>query len=131
MPSVPLLAWQVAAFHQLLKLNRTVLVSDVDTVWTANPQDYLASLPAAVDIGVTSDCLSREADENKRGDSKRFDSHGVWFCGHNPGNTFGATFNTGVLYLRPTLWDPTSRAQSCSGSCCTSESRELRSRSQG
>ena len=26
----------------------------------------------------------------------------MWFCGHNPGNTFGATLNTGVLYLRPT-----------------------------
>jgi hypothetical protein len=71
-------------------------------VWTANPEKYLAGLPTAVDIGVTSDCLSREADENKKGDSKRFDFHGVWFCGHNPGNTFGATFNTGVLFLRPT-----------------------------
>ena len=36
------------------------------------------------------------------GSSKRFHPAGVWFCGHNPGNTFGATFNTGVLYLRPT-----------------------------
>ena len=95
-------AMKVAAFHQLLMLNRTVLVSDVDTVWTADPQPYLESLSASVDIGVTSDCLSREADENKFGKSKRFAPQGVWFCGHNPGNTFGATFNTGVLYLRPT-----------------------------
>ena len=58
-------AMKVAAFNQLLKLNRTVLVSDVDTVWTADPQPYLASLPGVVDLGVTSDCLSREADENK------------------------------------------------------------------
>ena len=95
-------AMKVAAFHQLLKLNRMVLVSDVDTVWTADPQPFLENLPPAVDIGVTSDCLSREADENKFGRSKRFDPHGVWFCGHNPGNTFGATFNTGVLFLKPT-----------------------------
>lgn len=95
-------AMKVAAFLQLLKLNRTVLVSDVDTVWTADPQPYLAGLTNQLDVGVTSDCLSREADENKRGASQRFDKHGVWFCGHNPGNTFGATFNTGVLYLRPT-----------------------------
>ena len=97
-------AMKVAAFHQLLKLGRTVLVSDVDTVWTADPQPYFDGLPhrEAVDIGVTSDCLSREADENKDGRSQRFHPSGVWFCGHNPGNTFGATFNTGVLYLRPT-----------------------------
>ena len=79
-----------------------VLVSDVDTVWTADPQPYLLGLPDVVDIGVTSDCLSREADENKDGRNGRFNPQGVWFCGHNPGNTFGATFNTGVLYLRPT-----------------------------
>ena len=29
---------QVAAFLQLLELGRHVLVSDVDTVWTADPQ---------------------------------------------------------------------------------------------
>ena len=51
---------------------------------------------------MTSDCLSREADENKDGSSKRFDVRGVWFCGHNPRNLFGATFNTGVLFLQPT-----------------------------
>uniref|UniRef100_A0A7S2G147 Nucleotide-diphospho-sugar transferase domain-containing protein n=1 Tax=Haptolina brevifila TaxID=156173 RepID=A0A7S2G147_9EUKA len=96
-------AMKVAAFHQLLKLGRTVLVSDVDTVWLADPQPYLTSLSEReIDLGVTSDCLSREADENKRGDNKRFHPHGVWFCGHNPGNHFGATFNTGVLYMRPT-----------------------------
>ena len=42
-------AMKVAAFHQLLKLNRIVLVSDVDTVWTADPQPFLSSLPSAVD----------------------------------------------------------------------------------
>lgn len=97
-------AMKVAAFHQLLLLGRTVLVSDVDTVWTADPQHFFESLPhrELVDVGVTSDCLSREADENKDGKSRRFHPAGVWFCGHNPGNTFGATLNTGVLYLRPT-----------------------------
>ena len=97
-------AMKVAAFHQLLKLGRTVLVSDVDTVWTADPQPWFDALPHrdVIDVGVTSDCLSREADENKDGKSRRFHPAGVWFCGHNPGNTFGATLNTGVLYLRPT-----------------------------
>ena len=93
---------KVAAFHELLVLGRSVLVSDVDTVWLADPQPYFASLvDKQVDVGVTSDCLSRSADENKKGDNPRFHPHGVWFCGHNPGNHFGATFNTGVLYLRP------------------------------
>ena len=78
-----------------------MLVSDVDTVWTADPEPYLASIDR-FDVGVTSDCLSRAADENKRGDNARFNPAGVWFCGHNPKNTFGATFNTGVLFLRPT-----------------------------
>ena len=69
----------------------------------ADPLSFLGTLPPKeVDVGVTSDCLSREADENKDGSSRRFHPNGVWFCGHNPGNTFGATFNTGVLYLRPT-----------------------------
>ena len=95
-------AMKVAAFHQLLQLNRTVLVSDVDTVWTADPEPYLNGLHNVMDVGVTSDCLSRAADENKRGDNPRFHPNGVWFCGHNPGNTFGATLNTGVLFLRPT-----------------------------
>ena len=95
-------AMKVAAFHQLLELGRNVLVSDVDTVWTADPTPYLDGLSPIVDVGVTSDCLSRAADENKRGDNPRFHPNGVWFCGHNPGNTFGATFNTGVLFLRPT-----------------------------
>ena len=93
----------MAAFLQLLELGRTVLVSDVDTVWVGDPLAFLDTLEAkAVDVAVTSDCLSREADENKDGKSSRFHPNGVWFCGHNPGNTFGATFNTGVLVLRPT-----------------------------
>lgn len=95
-------AMKVAAFLQLLKLGRTVLVSDVDTVWTADPQPFFERRGVAADISVSSDCLSKTADQNKRGDSARFDRHGVWFCGHNPGNTFGATFNTGVLHLTPT-----------------------------
>ena len=95
-------AMKVAAFLQILQLGRVVLVSDVDTVWTADPQPYFSALTVEHDVAVTSDCLSREADGNKRGDNPRFDRHGVWFCGHNPGNTFGATFNTGVLRLAPT-----------------------------
>ncbi|KAL1522336.1 hypothetical protein AB1Y20_017328 [Prymnesium parvum] len=96
-------AMKVAAFHRILLLGRSVLVSDVDTVWLKDPTDFLSS-PALsqVDIAVTSDCLSREADSNKRGDNPRFGGAGVWFCGHNPGNRFGATFNTGVMFLRPT-----------------------------
>ena len=78
-------------------------MSDVDSVWLADPTSYLDSAAFEhVDVGVTSDCLSREADQNKKGSSRRFDPNGVWFCGHNPGNLFGATFNTGVLFLRPT-----------------------------
>jgi len=92
---------KVKAFHALLSLGRSVLVSDVDTVWTADPEPFLHSIKD-VDVGVTSDCLSRAADQNKRGDSHRFNPAGVWFCGHNVGNSFGATFNTGVLYLLPT-----------------------------
>ena len=92
---------KVKAFHALLALGRRVLVSDVDTVWTADPEPFLRSIDH-VDVGVTSDCLSRAADQNKRGDNKRFNPAGVWFCGHNPGNVFGATFNTGVLFLLPT-----------------------------
>lgn len=110
---------------------RSVLVSDVDTVplaapepkdtdqsgrargsltpahprdgqvWTADPEPYLNSIER-FDVGVTSDCLSRAADQNKRGDHPRFNPAGVWFCGHNVKNTFGATFNTGVLFLKPT-----------------------------
>ena len=96
-------AMKVAAFLQLLELGRTVVVSDVDTVWVADPLSFLYSLETKmVDVAVTSDCLSREADENKDGKNRRFHPNGVWFCGHNPGNTFGATFNTGVLVLRPT-----------------------------
>jgi len=94
-------AMKVAAFLQLLELGRTVLVSDVDTVWTADPFAYFRAAPS-FDVAVTSDCLSREADENKDGRNRRFHPSGVWFCGHNPGNTFGATLNTGVLYLAPT-----------------------------
>ena len=92
---------KVKAFHALLALGRRVLVSDVDTVWTADPEPFLRSIDH-VDVGVTSDCLSRAADQNKRGDNRRFNPAGVWFCGHNPGNVFGATFNTGVLFLLPT-----------------------------
>ena len=95
-------AMKVAAFLQLLQLGRSVLVSDVDTVWVADPQPFFDKVSKNVDVGVTSDCLSREADENKDGRNRRFHPNGVWFCGHNPGNTFGATFNTGVLYLTPT-----------------------------
>ena len=88
-------AMKVAAFLQLLELGRTVVVSDVDTVWVADPLSFLYSLETkVVDVAVTSDCLSREADENKDGKNRRFHPNGVWFCGHNPGNTFGATFNT-------------------------------------
>jgi hypothetical protein len=70
-------------------------------VWTADPEPYLNSIER-FDVGVTSDCLSRAADQNKRGDHPRFNPAGVWFCGHNVKNTFGATFNTGVLFLKPT-----------------------------
>ena len=94
-------AMKVKAFHSLLSMGRRVLVSDVDTVWTADPEPYLASIDA-VDAGVTSDCLSRSADQNKDGKNRRFNPAGVWFCGHNPGNLFGVTFNTGVLFLLPT-----------------------------
>lgn len=94
-------AMKVKAFHALLSMGRRVLVSDVDTVWTADPEPFLRSIEN-VDVGVTSDCLSRAADQNKRGDNRRFNPAGVWFCGHNPGNSFGATFNTGVLFLLPT-----------------------------
>ena len=94
-------AMKVAAFLELLELGRSVLVSDVDTVWTADPTSYFTGAPP-FDVAVTSDCLSREADENKDGKNPRFHPSGVWFCGHSPGNTFGATFNTGVLYLAPT-----------------------------
>ena len=61
---------------------QSVLVSDVDTVWLADPEPFLRSEGAAADIAVTSDCLSREADANKHGVNPRFDPHGVWFCGH-------------------------------------------------
>jgi len=95
-------AMKVAAFLSLLRRGRPVLCGDVDTVWLADPEPFLRSRAAAADIAVTSDCLSREADANKRGDSRRFDPKGVWFCGHNPQNLFGVTFNTGVLFLNPT-----------------------------
>ena len=96
-------AMKVAAFHKILLLCRSVLVSDVDSVWLMDPTPFLSSAAFDhVDVAVTSDCLSREADANKLGENPRFDKNGVWFCGHNPGNLFGATFNTGVLFLRPT-----------------------------
>eukprot|EP00967_Tisochrysis_lutea_P035627 scaffold42728_cov27-Tisochrysis_lutea.AAC.1 len=95
-------ATKVAAILGLLRMGRRVLVSDVDTVWLGDPEPFLRSAGAHADIAVTSDCLSREADENKNGTNGRFHPNGVWFCGHNPGNTFGVTFNTGVLYLAPT-----------------------------
>ena len=66
----------------------------------ADPEPFIDALEG-VDIGVTSDCLSREADADKAGTNPRFTRYGTWFCGHNPGNTFGSTFNTGVLLLSP------------------------------
>ena len=66
----------------------------------ADPEPFIDALEG-VDIGVTSDCLSREADADKAGTNPRFTRYGTWFCGHNPGNTYGSTFNTGVLLLSP------------------------------
>lgn len=95
-------AVKVSAILSLLRMGRRVLVADVDTVWLADPEPFLRSAAAGADLGVTSDCLSREADQNKHGTSGRFGAGAVWFCGHNVGNTFGVTFTTGVLYLAPT-----------------------------
>ena len=97
-------AMKVAAFLSLLELGRAVLVSDVDSVWLADPTPFLESLHG-VDLGVTSDCLSRAADADKAGNDPRFNRDGTWFCKprHNPArHKFGATFNTGVVYLSPT-----------------------------
>jgi hypothetical protein len=95
-------AVKVLAILSLLRMGRRVLVSDVDTVQLADPEPFLRSAAAGADIGVTSDCLSRDADQNKHGQSKRFGANAVWFCGHNVGNAHGVTFNTGVLFLSPT-----------------------------
>jgi|TARA_B110000977_G_scaffold13347_1_gene16889 hypothetical protein len=70
----------------LLEKGHEVLVSDVDTVWLQDPRPYLHTerVTTEADIAVSTDCLSHK-DEVKNG--------GCWHM----------QFNTGVLWLRPSL----------------------------
>lgn len=79
----------------VLRTGRHALVSDSDVVWVADPQPLLASLHAkGMTLAASTDCLDVEADRDKA--SRKVSPV---MCGHAPGNTGLATFNTGVLWF--------------------------------
>ena len=80
----------------LLRADRHVCISDVDTAWIQPPYALFDSLPEA-DVLAGTDCLHVpfDADRSKRGYSTKN-------CGHQPGSTRSAWFNTGVLIFRAT-----------------------------
>lgn len=78
----------------LLREGRDVCMSDVDAAWIAPPHGLFHSLPEA-DVLAGTDCLSIEWDADR---SARKNS--VARCGHHPGSTWSAFFNTGVMFFR-------------------------------
>jgi len=97
--------WEMSAFRAygvtkaevimwLLQAGRDVCMSDVDAAWIAPPHAMLASLPEA-DVLFGTDCLSVEWDADR---SPRRTSVGR--CGHQPGSTWSAWFNTGIMFFR-------------------------------
>ncbi len=80
----------------VLRAGRHALVSDSDVAWRADPREQIrALLRMGANLGASTDCLDVSADADK---TERAASPGA--CGHAPGNTRGAVFNTGVLWFR-------------------------------
>ena len=78
----------------LLSAGRHVVISDVDCAWLAPPHGLLSSLPEA-DVMTGTDCLDVHEDDDR---SER--GSVVVRCGHHPGATWSAWFNTGVMVWR-------------------------------
>lgn len=78
----------------LLSAGRHVVISDVDCAWLAPPHGLLSSLPEA-DVMTGTDCLDVHEDDDR---SER--GSVVVRCGHHPGSTWSAWFNTGVMVWR-------------------------------
>mmetsp|Transcript_7493 Transcript_7493/g.12720 ORF Transcript_7493/g.12720 Transcript_7493/m.12720 type:complete len:806 (+) Transcript_7493:15-2432(+) len=80
---------------QVINTGRQVLVSDSDVVWRLDPTPHILKIQdAGASIAVSTDCLDVAADRDKRPRSRNPQG-----CGHNPGNQFGAIFNTGVIWF--------------------------------
>lgn len=80
----------------LLRAGRHVCISDVDSVWIAPPHALLGSLPEA-DVMLGTDCLDVPWDADRSSRQNK-----VHRCGHQPGSTWSAWFNTGVMLWRDT-----------------------------
>ena len=86
---------KAVTIREVLLTGRHVLVSDSDVVWLRNPTDELRALAAAgAMLSPATDCIHVAADRDK---TPRPRSPNL--CGHAPGNTHGATFNTGIIFL--------------------------------
>ena len=78
----------------LLREGRDVCMSDVDAAWIAPPHGMFRSLPEA-DVLFGTDCLNLEWDADRSTRPNK-----VGRCGHHPGSTWSAWFNTGVMFFR-------------------------------
>ena len=84
--------------REVLLTGRHVLVSDSDVAWLHDPTAELLALAAAgANLAPATDCINVEADNDK---STR--PRAPYLCGHLPGSTDGAVFNTGIIFLAAT-----------------------------
>ena len=84
--------------REVLLTGRHVLVSDSDVAWLRDPTAELTKLAAAgASLAPATDCINVEADRDKTARP-----HAPYLCGHQPGSTEGAVFNTGVIFLAAT-----------------------------
>ena len=82
----------------LLRADRHVCISDVDTAWIQPPYALFDSLPEADVLGGT-DCLHVPFDADR---SARTGDKVEKNCGHQQGSRRSAWFNTGVMLFRAT-----------------------------
>ena len=79
----------------VLETGRHALVSDSDVAWVSDPRPLLMTLrDRGATLAASTDCLDVQADRDKT-----HRSSSPVMCGHAPGNTGGAVFNTGVLWF--------------------------------